>query len=57
MGFRLIITGEVQVNIRLFITLESEESLKGDVESRLYKRLAAHRTVLVRHIKSAASCI
>ena len=55
MGFRLIITGEIQVDIRLFITLESEESLKGDIESRFYKRFPAHRTVLIRHIEAAAS--
>ena len=30
MGFLLIVTGEVQVNIRLLVSLESEERLKGE---------------------------
>ncbi len=57
MGKTLVISGEIQVNIRLFISLEPKEGLKRNVKSILHKRLAAHRTRLVRHIPSAPPCI
>ncbi len=53
----LIITGEIQVDIRLLIPLESQECLKGDIKPILLKRLAAFRTRLIRHIPSAPSGI
>ena len=32
----LVITGEVQVDIRLFVSLESKERLKRDIKSHLF---------------------
>ena len=56
-GITLIITGEIQVDIRFFIPLKSQERLERNVESVLLKRLAADRARLIRHIPSAASGI
>ena len=55
MGLCLIISGKVQVDIRLLVSLETEECLKRNIKAGLNKRLAAHRAVLIRHVKSAAS--
>ena len=57
MGFCLIIAGKVQVDIRLLVSLESKESLKGNVKSGFYERLAAYGACLVRHVKSTAAGI
>ena len=57
MGLGLIVPGEVQVDIRLLVSLESEECLEGDVKSGFHQRLAAYRAGLVRHIITAASRI
>ena len=51
----LIVTGEVQVNIRFFISLESEECLEGDIKSGLNQCFPAVGTYLIRHIESAAA--
>ena len=53
-GLRLIVPGEVQVDIRLFITFKPEECLKWDIKTCFHERLTAHRTVFIRHIKAAA---
>lgn len=55
MRITLIISREVQVNIRLFISLESKESLERNIKSIFYKLLSTYRTYTVRHIPSAAS--
>ena len=54
-GITLVVTGEIQVNIRLLISLKSEESLKRNVKSILYQLLATDRAKLIRHVPSAAS--
>ena len=54
MGFSLIFTGEVQIDIRcLFISWESKERLKGNIESFLAHGGAAFGADLVRHIRAA----
>ena len=53
----LIVSGEVQVDIRLLVSLESEECLEWDVKSGFHQRLAAYRAGLVRHIIAAAAGI
>ena len=55
MGLCLIISGKVQVDVRLLVSLETEECLKRNIKAGFNKRLAAHRAVLIRHVKSAAS--
>ena len=52
MRLGLVLTGEVQVDIRLFVSLESQESLERNIKSVLVKLFSAHRTYLVRHIDS-----
>ena len=52
MGLALVFTGEVKVDIRLLVSLKSQEGLKGDVKPVLFQRCAAHRAFLVRHIAS-----
>ena len=57
MRLRLVLAGEVQVDIRLLVSLESKEGLKGDVKALLVQRFTADRTDLVRHIDSGSSGI
>ena len=52
MRLGLVLTGEVQVDIRLFVSLESQESLERNIKSVLVKLFSAHRAQLVRHIDS-----
>ena len=54
---RLILTGEVQVNIRYFIAVEAQERLKRNGKSLLIERFSALRTGLVRHICAAAKAL
>src|SRR5699024_8152780 len=56
MSLCLVISGEVQVDIRLLISLEPKEGLEGNIKSRLHQFLPAHRAVPVRHIIAAAAC-
>ena len=49
-GLGLVISGKIQIDIRLLIALESKEGLKGDIESVFYKRLSAYGTDLIRHV-------
>ena len=56
MSLRLVISREVQVDIRLLISLKSEECLKWDIKTRLDQSLPAHRTLLIRHIIPASAC-
>ena len=51
----LIISREVQVDIRFFISLKSKECLKRDVETVFCKLFSTHRTDPVWHIPSASS--
>ena len=55
--FSLIITGKVQVNIRLFISFKSKEGFKRNIKSFFYQRLSAYRTFLIWHIASCPSRI
>ena len=57
MCLSLIITGKVQVNIRLFISFKSKEGFKRNIKSLFYQRLSAYRTFLIRHITSCPSGI
>ena len=57
MRFTLIIPGEVQVDIRLFVSLKSEESLKWNVKSVFDQLFPTDRAQLVRHIVPASSGI
>ena len=57
MRITLVVTGEVQVNIRLFISFESKESLKWNVKTIFDQRCATFRAVFIRHIPSTASGI
>ena len=55
MRLTLVITGEVQVDIRLFVSLESKERLERNVKSGFFQRLAAVRADGVRHIASGTA--
>ena len=57
MGLGLIITGKVQVDIRLLVSLESQEGLKRDVKAFLFQRRPADRAGLVRHVTAGCSRI
>ena len=50
MGFALILSGEIQIDIRLLISLKAQECLKGNVETVLFQRFPAYRTQFIRHI-------
>ena len=53
----LVISREVQVNIRLLIPFESQEGFERNVKSILRKRFAADRAFLIRHIPATAAGI
>ena len=55
MCLTLIITGEIQVDIRLLISLKSKEGLKRDVKPILFQRCPALRAYLIRHIAARHS--
>ena len=56
-GIRLIFTGEVQVDIRLFISLKTKESLKRNIKTFFVHLCSAFRTDLIRHITSSHACV
>ena len=49
-GLGLVLSGEIQINIRLLISLEAQEGLKGDIKSVFVQFFPAHRTVFIRHV-------
>src|SRR5699024_8396788 len=51
----LIVSGEIEVNVRLLIPLESKESLKRNIKSIFDQRCTADRTFFIFHIPSASS--
>ena len=53
MGSLLIVTGKVQVDIRLLIPFKSKESLEGNIMTILIQFMPTDRTVLIRHITAA----
>ena len=54
MRVTLIVSGEIQVDIRLFVSLKSKECLKRNIKSILNQRMSADRTVLIFHVPSTA---
>ena len=52
MGICLIFTGEIQVNIRLFISLKSKERFKRNVKSLFIHLCSTFRADTIRHIAS-----
>ena len=54
MSPELVLIGEVKVNIRRFIAVESEEGLKRDIVSVTVHIRTAVRTVLRRQVKARA---
>ena len=48
----LIVTGEVKVNIRFFISFESKECFERNIKTFFFQWLSAHRTVSVFHVTS-----
>ena len=54
MGFRVIFTREVQIDIRYFIAIEAKEYGKGDVVAVLLQISPAFRAFLVGKIEPAA---
>ena len=50
---RLIVTGEVKVDIRLLVSVETKEGLERYIVAVLYHRCTAYRTILILHIISA----
>ncbi|MPM31492.1 hypothetical protein SDC9_78047 [bioreactor metagenome] len=53
-SFGLILAGEIQVDIRDLTAAKAKKCLEGDVEPVLHVLLTAHRTQLVRHVRTAA---
>ena len=52
MGARLILSGEVQVNIGYLVPIKSKEGLKRNILTVLAQLVTALWTVLIRHIKT-----
>ena len=50
MSLGLVLTGKIQVDIRLLVPLKPQECLKRNVKSLLVKLLPTDRTVPVRHV-------
>ena len=57
LGDALLVSGEVEVDIRLLISLESEERLERDVEAELAQLMSADRAYLIRHVRSAPAAV
>ena len=48
MSLGLVLTGEIQVDIRLLVSLKSQERLKRNIKSVFMELFSAHRAQLVR---------
>ena len=57
MRLTLVITGKVQIDIRLFVSLKSKECFKWNIKSFFSKLRSADRAGLIRHVTSGSSCI
>ena len=57
MSLGLILTREVKVDIRLFISLKSKECLKRDIKSVLVQKSSALRASLIRHVTSRITTV
>ena len=55
MSLTLVFIGEVKINIRLFVSLETKESLERNIKSHLIKLRSAFWAYLIRHIAACAS--
>ena len=51
-GARLVLAGEIQVDIRRFVAVKAEERLERDVVTVLQELLTAFRAFLVGHVKA-----
>ena len=56
MSLRLVVSGEVQVDIRLLVSFKSKECFKRNIKSGLDQFFSAHRTISIRHVVTTASC-
>ena len=56
-GLTLVFTGEVQVDIRLLVTLEAQEGLEGDVKAVLLEFSAASGAHFTGHVDAAFALI
>ncbi len=56
-GLGLVFPGEIQVDIRLFVPLESQEGLEGNVKSLLVQGCPAYRTGPIRHVDTGLAGI
>ena len=54
LGNPLLIAGEIEVYVRLLVTLEAKESLKRNVKTVLQQLFPADRADTVRHVAAAA---
>ena len=57
MCLTLILTGEVQVDIRLFVSLESQESLKRNIKPHFLQWFSTPRAYLIRHVTTGTAGI
>ena len=55
MSLTLIFSWEIQINIRLFVSLKSEECLKRNIKSRLCEVFSTIRTLLVWHVTAGTT--
>jgi len=53
---RLVLTGEVQVDIRRFVAVEPQKDLKRNVKARFFILRAADRAILIWHVDAAGVC-
>ena len=57
MSLALVLSGEIQVNIRFFISLKSQKCFKRNIEPFFHQRFIAYRAVFVRHVAAGPSGI
>ena len=57
MRLTLVLTREVQIDIRLLVALESKEGLERNVKSRFRQLFSTDRTDAVGHITPRHTCI
>ena len=52
----LVLSREIQVDIRLLVTLKAEEGFKWNIEAVLFKRFPADRAIFIRHVTASHTC-
>ena len=55
MRLTLILSGKIQIDIRLLVPLKPEKRFKRNIEPFLLQRRSADRTILIRHIASGTA--